>query len=128
MELSQKDKKLLFGGRCKLFTICARKKAKERVNELIAEADQLLVTYSAVDYNNFGVALNADALKTDLFSWTKKVNDFFKEVFIGQESDIQMKFVYIIGRNPYGEYLILRDTLDKKKAFLIEFQEVLAAL
>ena len=61
MELSQKDKKLLFGGRCKLFTICARKKAKERVNELIAEADQLLVTYSAVDYNNFGVALNADA-------------------------------------------------------------------
>ncbi len=128
MELSPRDKKSLFGGRCKLFTIYARKKAKERINELIAEADQLLVTYQAVDYNNFGVVVNADALQADLFSWMKKVTDFFKEIFKDQESDIQMKFIYIVGRSSYGEYMILRDTLDKKKAYLIEFQEVLVAL
>lgn len=128
MELSPRDKKSLFGGRCKLFNIYARKKAKERINELIAEADQLLVTYPAVDYNNFGVVVNADALQADLFSWMKKVTDFFKEIFKDQESDIQMKFIYIVGRSSYGEYMILRDTLDKKKAYLIEFQEVIVAL
>ena len=128
MELSPRDKKSLFGGRCKLFTIYARKKAKERINELIAEADQLLVTYPAVDYNNFGVVVNADALQADLFSWMKKVTDFFKEIFKDQESDIQMTVIYIVGRRSYGEYRILRDTLDKKKAYLIEFQEVLVAL
>ena len=128
MELSPRDKKSLFGGRCKLFNIYVRKKAKERINELIAEADQLLVTYPAVDYNNFGVVVNADALQADLFSWMKKVTDFFKEIFKDQESDIQMKFIYIVGRSSYGEYMILRDTLDKKKAYLIEFQEVIVAL
>lgn len=128
MELSTKDKKLLFGGRCKLFTICARKKAKAKINELIAEADQLLVTYPAVDYNNFGVVVNTDALKDDLFAWSRRVNDFFNEVFKGKDSDVQMKFIYIVGRNSYGEYLILRDTLVNKRAYLVEFQEVLAAL
>ena len=128
MELSPKDRKSLFGGRWKIFTIFARKRALKRVNELVEEADQLLVTYPAVDYNNFGVVVNADALQADLFSWMKKVNDLFKEIFKDQESDIQMKFIYIVGRSSYGEYMILRDTLDKKKAYLIEFQEVLAAL
>ena len=75
---------------------------------------------------------NLDIIYGNKDRWYKnrkeKLTDFFKEIFKDQESDIQMKFIYIVGRSSYGEYMILRDTLDKKKAYLIEFQEVIVAL
>lgn len=70
MELSPKDRKSLFGGKWKIFTIFARKRALKRVNELVEEADRLLATYPPVDYDNFGVAINADAQKVAIELFT----------------------------------------------------------
>lgn len=128
MELSTKDKKMLFGGRCKLFTICARRKAKKRINELIAEADQLLITYPPVEYDNFGIMIDADPIKAALLGWNSKVVAFFNEVFMENETDILMRYIHIVGSNRYGDYLTYRETLVNKRAYLVEFQQVLAAL
>ena len=128
MELSPRDKKLLFGGRCWIFTIFPKRKALKKINELIAEADQLLGTYPAVNYNNFGVMIDARPIEAALLGWNVKVVKFFAEIFKDQLSDVQARYIHIVGNNPYGDYLTLRDTLDKKRAYLIEFQQMLTAL
>jgi len=128
--MTENDKKLLVGNRHKICAYFAKRKAIKKIGSLVDEANKILEKYKGVTFDN---ALETAFFQTDsLFLketyWSNDVENAFKEIFGGHQSDIARQIRNVVVINELHLYAKTRSTLEKKRDILIEFREELEEL
>lgn len=126
--MTEKDKQILFAGKCIIGKYFARRKALKRINELLKEAEQILNTHPAIEFNNF---FENELLKTsNIVSaeqvWSVKVNDVLTELF-GTQSDILQHFSHTLVKNELSKYAGIREQIVRKREVLSILKDKLVA-
>lgn len=122
--MTEKDKQTLVAGKCIVGKYFAKRKALKRINELLKDAEQILNTHPAIEFNNF---FENELLKTNSIilaeqTWSLKVNNVLTELF-GAQSDIWQQFSCILVKNELSKYAGVRNQLEAKLSILNKFKK-----
>jgi hypothetical protein len=122
--MTAKDKQTLFAGKCIVDKYFAKRKALKRINELLKNAESILNTHPAIEFNNF---FENELLKTKSIisaeeAWSAKVNDVLTDLF-GAQSDILQQFSQTLVKNELSKYAGVRNQLEAKLSTLNKFKE-----
>lgn len=127
--MTEKDKQTLFAGKCIVGKYFAKRKALKRINELLKNAELILNTHPAIEFNNF---FENELLKTKSIisaeeAWSTKVNDVLTELF-GAQLDILQQFSCTLVENELSKYAGIRSQLEAKRDILNDFRKDLKEL
>lgn len=127
--MTEKDKQTLFAGKCIVGKYFAKRKALKGINKLLKEAELILNTHPAIEFNNF---FENELLKTKSIisaeeAWSAKVNDVLTDLF-GAQSDILQQFSQTLVKNELSKYAGIRSQLEAKRDILNDFRKDLKEL
>ena len=127
--MTQNDKQALFAGKCIIGRYFARRKALKRINELLKDAEQILNTHPAIEFNNFfeNELLKTNSIMAAEQTWNRKVNNVLT-VFWGTQSDILQQFSCTLVKNELSEYAGIRSQLEARRDILNDFRKDLKEL
>lgn len=127
--MTQNDKQALFTGKCIIGKYFAKRKALKRINELLKDAEQILNTHPAIEFNNFfeNELLKANSIMTAEQTWNRKVNNVLT-VFFGTQSDILQQFSCTLVKNELSKYAGIRSQLEARHDILNDFRKDLKEL
>lgn len=122
--MTQNDKQALFTGKCIIGKYFAKRKALKRINELLKDAEQILNTHPAIEFNNFfeNELLKTNSIISEEQAWSAKVNDVLTELF-GAQLDILQQFSQTLVRNELSKYAGVRNQLEAKLSILNKFKK-----
>jgi coenzyme F420-reducing hydrogenase alpha subunit len=128
--LNSNDKTYLLGGQWENCSDESRQAILQRIEALIADAKQLLNIYPEVNFDNFYETglLQVENLKDASKNWVNDVNAMFREIFMDNQSNIELGFVMIKGDDGYSEYAVVRSQLEKRVKLLNHFKGELETL
>lgn len=117
--MTEKDKQTLFAGKCIVGKYFAKRKALKRINELLKEAELILNTHPAIEFNNFfeNELYNTNSIMLAEQTWSLKVNNVLAELF-GIQSDISQHFSCILVRIELSKYAGIRSQIEAKHDIL----------
>lgn len=117
--MTEKDKQTLFAGKCIVGKYFAKRKALKRINKLLKEAELILNTHPAIEFNNFfeNELYNTNSIMLAEQTWSLKVNNVLAELF-GIQSDISQHFSCILVRNELSKYAGIRSQIEAKHDIL----------
>ena len=127
--MTQNDKQALFAGKCIVGKYFAKRKALKRINKLLKEAELILNTHPATEFNNFfeNELLKANSIMAAEQNWNRKVNNVLT-VFWGTQSDILQQFSCTLVKNELSEYAGIRSQLEARRDILNDFRKDLKEL
>ena len=127
--MTQNDKHALFKGKCIIGKYLAKRKALKRINELLKDAEQILNTHPAIEFNTFfeNELLKANSIMAAEQTWNRKVNNVLT-VFLGTQSDILQQFSCTLVKNELSEYAGIRSQLEARRDILNDFRKDLKEL
>ncbi len=122
--MTQNDKQALFAGKCIVGKYFAKRKALKRINELLKNAELILNTHPAIEFNNFfeNELLKTKSIISEEEAWSAKVNDVLTDLF-GAQSDILQQFNQTLVRNELSKYAGVRNQLEAKLSILNKFKK-----
>lgn len=117
--MTEKDKQTLFAGKCIVGKYFAKRKALKRINKLLKEAELILNTHPAIEFNNFfeNELYNTNSIMLAEQTWSLKVSNVLAELF-GIQSDISQHFSCILVRNELSKYAGIRSQIEAKHDIL----------
>ena len=127
--MTEKDKQTLFAGKCIVGKYFAKRKALKRINELLKNAELILNTHPAIEFNNFfeNALLKTKSIISAEEAWSAKVNDVLTELF-GTQSDILQQFSCTLVKNELSKYAGIRKQIVRKREVLSILKDELVAL
>lgn len=121
--MTEKDKQLLIGKKCKINIYFTKLKILKTLNSLIDEAHQILETYKEVSFENaYETAyFQTNPLYIKETTWSNAVEKALLDLFGNQQSDVSIQIRNVIEQNDLHLYAKTRKTLEKKREILRQF-------